>query len=398
MSTPQDENGAGWGAPTPPPAAPSGWSSPSDQPPAPPGWGTPTAPPVAPRPPVVDNGWGAAPAGPPPGGYGPVGTPYGWAPPPLQPGIIPLRPLSLGEILDGAVRAIRANPRVMFGLSAVVVTVAVALQTLLTVYVGGLLSGQVADLLTQIDPSGELTVDPGVGSSMSDSLGAALAQLVSLPVTEIVVTILTGLLIVSVSRSVLGQQISIGEVLRSGRVWWVVGFSVLTLLAVVSVSALWAGLLAWTIVQEWWAAAVIVGLLGGLALLVASVWFSIRTLLVPPALMLEGKGFWTTVGRGWRLTRGSFWRLLGIYLLTSILVGVLAQIIAFPTGAIATLVTQSASVTSPAYLAITGVGSVLALTLSTTYTAAVIALLYIDVRMRREGLDVELGRAASAGA
>ena len=36
------------------------------------------------------------------------------------------------------------------------------------------------------------------------------------------------------------------------------------------------------------------------------------------------------------------------------------------------------------------------LTAATTYQAAVIALLYIDVRMRREALDVELARAATA--
>ena len=33
---------------------------------------------------------------------------------------MPLRPLTLGEILDGAVQTIRQNPKVMLGLSAVV--------------------------------------------------------------------------------------------------------------------------------------------------------------------------------------------------------------------------------------------------------------------------------------
>lgn len=377
MTSPQDDTGAGpgsgWGAPTPPPTAPpappSGWGAPPGQSPA-------------------AGGWGSTPPG--------SMAPSGWAPPPLQPGIVPLRPLSLGEILDGAVRAIRDNPRVMFGLSAVVVTVAVALQSVLTLYAGAVLSGQIADWLTEADPSGELTSGAGLGADASDTVGAALASVATLPVVEIVVTVLTGLLIVSVSRSVLGRRIGIGEVLRSGRVWWVVGFSLLALGAMLLATAAWAGALVWVVVQEWWPAAVGVGVVGGLALVAASIWFSIRTLLVPPALMLEGKGFWATVARAWRLTRGSFWRVLGIYLLTSVLVTVLAQVIAVPATAIATLVTQSTSVISPAYLAITGVGQVLSLTLSTTYTAAVVALLYIDVRMRREGLDVELARAASA--
>ena len=45
-----------------------------------------------------------------------------------------------------------------------------------------------------------------------------------------------------------------------------------------------------------------------------------------------------------------------------------------------------------------GIAKIIALTLSTTFLAAVVALLYIDVRMRREGLDVELARAAETTA
>ena len=41
-------------------------------------------------------------------------------PAPPKPGVVPLRPLGLGEILDGAVQTIRLNPKVMLGLSAIV--------------------------------------------------------------------------------------------------------------------------------------------------------------------------------------------------------------------------------------------------------------------------------------
>jgi len=35
-----------------------------------------------------------------------------------KPGIVPLRPLQLGDILDGAVKAVRFNPKSMVGMSA----------------------------------------------------------------------------------------------------------------------------------------------------------------------------------------------------------------------------------------------------------------------------------------
>ena len=113
--------------------------------------------------------------------------------------------------------------------------------------------------------------------------------------------------------------------------------------------------------------------------------------------MLEGRGFWVTVKRAWRLTYGSFWRLFGIWLLVSVIMYVVEQIVSAPFAIVAVLVGHG-ELTSASSLAINSVGQVLALTAGTTYTAAVVALLYIDVRMRREGLDIELGRAATADA
>ena len=124
-------------------------------------------------------------------------------------------------------------------------------------------------------------------------------------------------------------------------------------------------------------------------------WISTRTLLATPALMLEKLGVIAGLTRGWRLSRGSFWRLLGIYLLTSVIVGVVASIIVGPASMIATFVSLN-PFSDPLALAITGVGSILGSVLTTPFTAAVVALLYIDTRIRREGLDVELTRAAEA--
>ena len=42
-------------------------------------------------------------------------------------------------------------------------------------------------------------------------------------------------------------------------------------------------------------------------------------------------------------------------------------------------------------------GGVIARTLIAPFSAAILALLYIDLRMRREGLDVTLQRAAAEG-
>ena len=358
-------------------------TSPDHETPTPPGYPVPPSPepmpgyqdsPTYPTPP----GYGSAP------GYGPPG---GYRPPAAQPGIIPLRPIGLGEILDGAFRAIRANPRVMFGLTALVVTVTVALQTVVQWYVGGLLSGPAQDLTEQIDPSGDL--------ELADSIAPLLAQLFTLPAISLATTVLTGLLIVAVSRAVLGRTVTIGEVWSGyrGRVGLVVLFTLGFALATAAIFAAFVALIVVVATNGAEALAVVLALGGSLLLVVASFWLLVRTLLIPAALMLEGAGFGSALARGWKLTRGSYWRLLGIYLLTSIIVSIVNAIIAVPATAIATLVAQG-DVSAFSYLVIVGISNIIALTLTTVFTAAVVALLYIDVRMRREGLDVELARAA----
>ena len=379
-------------------------TSPHDDAPRPPSWAAPAGPgaphpeavpqpgpPVAPPPPPP-SGWGQQPPGG-QGSWGPAAPPppgLSWRPQALQPGIIPLRPLGMGEIYDGAFRAVRANPRVMFGLAALVVTLAVILQSVIQWYVKGILAPQLTDLSGELDPSGQL--------GFADQVGSSIGLLIAAPVTSVATTILTGLLIVSVSRSVLGQVASIGEVLRSWRVWFVVGFTVLSGVVVLTAFALLVAAITLLAVNDQVALAVLVGIGGTLAFVVAYAWFITRTLLVPPALMLEGKKFWPTITRAWRLTRRTFWRLFGIYLLTTILAGIITWLVTQPAAIIAALVLRDPTATSFGSVVILGIASIIASTLSTTFLSSVVALLYIDVRMRREGLDVELARAAESTA
>lgn len=356
-------------------------TSPHDDTPTP-GWTSPTN---APGP-----GWTGAPATGP--GYGPgyQNTGYGpaYQPPAVQPGIVPLRPLGLGEILDGAFRAIRANPRVMFGLTALVVSITVAVQSVAQWYLAGIFSGAMTDTTAALDPTGQL--------NLAAQTGPLLAEFATIPALTLATTVLTGLLIVSVSRSVLGRTVTIGEVWHGyrGRVGLVLVFSIGLGLAETLVLAALAGLVALAAADKAIGVAVVLGLVFGLAAVVGSIWLMVRTLLIPPAIMLEGGGLRSSISRGWRLSRGSFWRLLGIYLLTSIIVSVVGGLIATPASILTQFIFKDPTMSSVPSLAVVGVAHIIGLTLTTVFSAAVVALLYVDVRMRREGLDVELARAA----
>ena len=49
-----------------------------------------------------------------------------------KPGVIPLRPLGVGEILDGAFASIRRNPKAILGLAAVVMTISAVISATIT--------------------------------------------------------------------------------------------------------------------------------------------------------------------------------------------------------------------------------------------------------------------------
>ena len=377
-SSPSDDGG--WGPPAAPVAPGYGPA------PVPPGYGTPV-------PPAYGPAYGqtyALPPGVAAGQFGPATAagqiPRGaYRPPAHQPGIIPLRPIGLGEVLDGAFRAIRYNPRAMFGLSAVVVAAAGVIEAALVWGVSSFWSGDWLTADTSL--SGEASVGSIAGTMVSTVAGAV--------VFGITTTLLIGLLIVAVSRSVLGTRMTIGEIWQYAKpqLWrlLVVTFVVGIMVGVVGV--LWIAGMIWSAITQNFALLGMIALVGGLGTLAWTGWMTVRTLLATPALMLERLHVVESVRRSFRLTKGSFWRLLGIYLLASILVGVVAQIVGVPISILGSILLVTTN-GDPAVLAITSaLTSVIAALITTPFSAAVVALLYIDTRMRREGLDVQLVRS-----
>ena len=125
---------------------------------------------------------------------GPPTQPQGWMPqtPMLtahKPGIVPLRPLQLGDILDGAVKAVRFNPKSMVGLSVLVL--AVFLVPSAALGIGA--THVTARVLSRFGP--EANAFLGLPSSLFQTIATGLAQ-----------ALLTGLLIHGVGPAVLGRK------------------------------------------------------------------------------------------------------------------------------------------------------------------------------------------------
>jgi hypothetical protein len=150
-------------------------------------------------------------------------------------------------------------------------------------------------------------------------------------------------------------------------------------------------------------AGVILMVLGVFAGIAVAVTLWIRTALAGPVLLLEESSVATALRRSWRLVTGSFWRVLMILFVVGILTYLTSLIIQTPFTAIGYLVDSVFDNSLhthwlPTLLstAINAVGQTVAGAVLNPWSAAVVALLYIDLRMRREGLDLELIRAAEA--
>lgn len=379
-----------WGQPAPqPPVTPPGWTPPTAwSPEQPPQWG----PPAGPPPP----GWGQ-PAGPPPPGWGqpgwgqPAGAqPPGWGPAwqaaqAPKPGIVPLRPIGVGELLDGALQLIRSNPRTVLGLAAVISAVSAVIQTI------GLASAfAVIDLDATSTP-----VDPDPTAELLELGTLTAAQLLPAIVAAFLQSLASGLFIVLVGAAVLGRRLDAGQTwtLLRPRLLALLG---LTLLLGVGFTA-FAGIVVGVIVLlalalGGWAA--IPGLLLALAAIVASVYVYVRLAVAPPALVMEGRSPFEALGRSWSLIRGSWWRVAGILLLASVITQVLAGIVTVPITVIssvgaALLGADAADATTPMVIA-TGIATLVSGIIIMPFSAAVTGLLYTDLRIRREALDIEL--------
>ncbi|MDT0301607.1 hypothetical protein [Streptomonospora wellingtoniae] len=370
----------GWWAPIgedAPPSSGGGWSAPGGSGGAPPGYGQ----------------GGQAPPGhgtaPPPG----LGRP--WAP---RPGVVALRPMNLGDVFNGAFGYIRQNPKATLGL-ALIVTAVFSIVT--SIGVGGYLSDYGTIMQETLeDPYGPTANDPMPFElwSIAAMYGGALLGYVGQ-------ILLTGLLAAVVGLAVLGRRLSMREALQVARGRMPTLFGVALLLVLLSL--LWTALVVGLVVGAVLlgaavhpAAGVAVGVLGMPALFVLAVWVYVRTSLAMPVAVLERVGPATALARSWRVTNRSWWRVFGILLLAQLLVGFVVNLLSTPfTGVAAVLsfLAPDAAWVPVAATALAYIGTVLAGALGTPFIIGVTTLLYVDLRMRREGLDLRLQAAAQSG-
>ncbi len=395
-----DAGGFGPGGPPPPGYPPSygpppgyaGYPPPAYYPPSgyqgypPPGYPPPGYPPPGYPPP------GYTPPGyPPPGypqGYPAAGYPPLGYPPALKPGVIPLRPLSLSDIFNGAIAYVRMNPKATLGLTTVIV---VAAQVIAFVLQIGTLSAT-GGLTPMFSETGEeISTGALIGSSLSGLAGAVATGLSAI--------VLSGLLTVVIGRAVFGAGITIGEAWQRvrGRLLALFGITALEPLGAALLAGIVAGIIAVAATASV-TAAFVIGAPLVLALIVALAYLGTMLSFAPTLIVLERLAIVPAIKRSFALVKKDFWRVFGIRLLAIIVAGMIAGAVSVPFSfGGQMLLLGSTSTTSVIFaLILTAIGAAVGQIITAPFSAGVVVLLYTDRRIRAEAFDLVLQSGAAA--
>lgn len=332
---------------------------------------------------------------------------YGQVPPQApKPGVVALRPMTLGDILNGAFTLIRRNPRTMVGLSLIIMA---ATGVVSSVGFGGYVStygvfiDQMLNDPMSLDPDNPLPIGPWTLVAMY--AGGLLSSLG--------IAIVTGLLTATVGMAVLGRKLSPSEAWASAkeRIWRVIGLALLRLLIDMGLTTVAVGVGAVGFVlgavvlaggsEGAGIAVIILGVIAALAVwAVLRAWIFVRIKFAMPAVVLEHSGVGAALGRSWRLTRGSWWRVFLVLFLTALISYFVTNILITPFaggGMVPAIFFPGALWAAVLAGALMFIGQALTYAIVTPFEVGVTTLLYVDLRMRREGLDLKLHTAALSG-
>ncbi|MFE7777566.1 hypothetical protein ACFU5O_27450 [Streptomyces sp. NPDC057445] len=356
---------------------------------------------------MSDNmGWGPYGAAPGTPGWG------GWAPPPLpKPGVIPLGPLALGDIFNGAFATIGRYWKQLLGTAFAVYGAAVLVVL-----------AAIAVAYSAVNDEFRALVNTSAGSDPAwDQFAPLLAAFFCVWLIAMVSMLLASAMLqaavpVILQDAVLGRPTTFGAVFRRAapRTPAVLGVAFLSgLIVLVPVAlamlAVVASILAFApqddVAGAGWLA--LLGFLGALATIPLAIWLWVRFTFAPAVAVFENQGPVQALRRSSELVRGDWWRVLGISLLgqamaaaVNMLLQQLVNVAGMFQGTFATSGAGQEDDVTEALVSIAGfmifamVVSLIGQIIVSIVPPLVNGLLYVDERLRKENLAPALAEAA----
>lgn len=288
----------------------------------------------------------------------------------------------MSEIWGGVFATVRGNPAATLGLALLTSVVALAPTTALALWIAG------QDL--------DLTLEDGNPDPFFSAALASYVPLLAMVVASILLQLFMALVI---GHAVRGDKVTLAQTWQESRGRILTGVGVVLILGAIFmglaiiVVLLFVGMAA----ADSTGLLVIGGIVTGVGALAFGILLGVRLGFAMSIVVLEGAGAGRALARSWQLTSGrDFWRIFGIRLLTSVVASIAGSVVAMPVSLLAGLamVGDTSGRSSLWLLPLSqSLGALIQGVLVTPFTAGVDALLYIDQRIRREGLDVQIVQA-----
>jgi Membrane domain of glycerophosphoryl diester phosphodiesterase len=253
-----------------------------------------------------------------------------------------LRPLSVGEILDAGFRLFRHRFGTLVG--CIVVPI-VPLYILGTIIVGS------------TDPTA-FDVNAPVDNSGAAVAGRAIDQLLS----SVAAALAVAACFKAISAAYLGERAGVGDSLRyaAGRFLpLIVAYIVMVIILIPAF----------------------------IALVIPFIWLSVKFSMAFPALVCEKAGPFKSIGRSWELTKDNWWRVFGTLVVVVVLLFVITLALG---GVLGAVLLSSDSMSEVAFAVLTTLIGLLIAAITYPLVAAVVTVLYYDLRVRNEGFDLHL--------
>jgi hypothetical protein len=290
-----------------------------------------------------------------------------------------LRPLGVGDIVDRVFALYRGRPGLFLALAAIPYLVFFLLI--------GVIGAAFAATFISLGTFAELTTATPGRAALTPALVSALIAALFFGLIAIVIAIVifsaqSAALIEAAAARHLGRDVSLGAAFRTGlrAAPRVIGAGFLAFFALLIVWIVLAVVMAlW---QNGW-----VIFLGVVVGLVFTVYAGVSWIVAPAVATLEPVGALHALRRSWALSSGSRWRIIGLQLLLFILNIVLT--------ALFSLVFLSELIGEPTIRFVLQQGVTLAANIVWgPIQWATVTVLYFDLRVRKEALDLQLAAEA----
>lgn len=314
------------------------------------------------------------------------------SPSPVQPGIIPLRPLGVGDLFSGTFEALSKNPFILFILPGIV-TIVTGIITLVTIYFA------LPNFTSLVDFDGRISTDDLSTIGMTMTLRTIPFVLILLGLAGLFPAIVVPN---GTADAIIGKKLSAEDAFKrfKSRLLAMIGLNILwaflfTLIVsvtftVFSLVALGVNYVTDRSHTQMMMVFLLFGSVGAITTFLVCVFFHVRFIFAQTVCAVENLSPFKALKRSWKLTQGVAFKTLGRTILIAMVMGAIGSIFS---GVLSTFTTFTISTDPQMYLTAIPLAAVastivqmLVMPLSQTY----IALMYVDERIRKENFAYTL--------